>query len=332
MDIQSKARVIFEAAEQLGWSNPAEIADFAKRLDQGLPAEDELSAVFHWLGQCRLVHKLDQFPYPPGVWEHYRVPDLLAVFEVGGKHHPVLIEVKTSVDPSLSWRPDYLSSLQRYASLLGLPLLVGWKHRTFWVLFEAKHFQQATTNLKMSFEDAMKQNLLGILAGDFSFCFRPGTGMHIRIRKLRETVDGFDGVIEDAYFSTADGRRHSGEGGVLQFFMCIDQEPSVIETESEVLQSFVIPTGQQAEFAHRALITLLGAFTQKQQPSWRQVLVQNHLPHLSGGPRRAARNALDAGFLQHVLKLRPQMTPEFLEEKAVPRWETVSGAFGHQAD
>jgi len=102
VDAGHKARVLFEAAEQMGYSNPAEIAEFAKRLDRGLPAEDELSVVFHWLGQCRLVHKLDQFPYPPGVWQEYRVPDLLAVFDVGGHHQPVLIEVKTSVHGVLS--------------------------------------------------------------------------------------------------------------------------------------------------------------------------------------------------------------------------------------
>jgi Holliday junction resolvase len=312
----SKARLIFEAAEQLGWSNPGEVAEFAKRLEQGLPAEDELSVVFHWLGQCRLVHKLDQFPYPPGVWEQYRVPDLLAVFDVRGQHYPVLIEVKTSVDNTLSWKPDYLSSLERYAGLLGLPLLVGWKHQTFWTLFETKHFRKATTNLKISFIDAMKQNLLGVLAGDFSFSFRPGTGMHMRMRKVKETTDGLEGVIEEAYFSNADGRRHDGSGGVLQFFLCIDQEPSVVETDTEVLQSFIIPTDQQAEFAHRAMVTILSTFAEAHHGfSWRQVLTQNQLPHLSGGPRQAAKNALDAGFLQFVIEQRPQTPPEFLVAK-----------------
>jgi hypothetical protein len=313
VDAQSKGRLIFEAAEQLGWSNPAEVAEFAKRLEVGLPAEDELSVIFHWLGQCRLAHKLDQFPYPPGVWEQYRVPDLLAVFDVGGQHYPVLIEVKTSVDDALSWKPDYLSSLQRYASLLNLPLLVGWKHRTFWTLFEAKHFRKATTNLRISFIDAMKQNLLGILAGDFSFSFRPGTGMHLRMQKLKETTDGFESVIKEAYFSNADGRRLGEVGGALQFFLCIDQEPSVVETDTEVLQSFVISTDQQAEFAHRALVIILDTFTETQQAfSWRQILMQNRLPHLSDGPRQAARNALDAGFLGLVVEQQPQTIPEFL--------------------
>ena len=313
MDALSKSRLIFEAAERLGWSNPVEIAEFTKGLEAGLPAEDELSVIFHWLGQCRLVHKLDQFPYPPGVWEQYRVPDVLAVFDVGGRHYPVLIEVKTCIDKTLSWRPDYLSSLQRYASLLNLPLLVAWKHRSFWTLFEAKHLRLVTTNLNISFVDAMKQNLLGILAGDFSFSFRVGTGMHIRTRKLKETTEGFEGVIEEAYFSNADGHRHVGGSGLLQFFLCIDQEPSVVENDTELLQSFVISTDQLAEFAHRAMVTMLSTFTELQQTfSWRQILMQNRLPHLSGGPQQAAKNALDAGFLEYVLIPQPQTRPEFL--------------------
>lgn len=313
MDVQSKSRLIFEAAERLGWSNPAEIAEFAKRLEAGLPAEDELSVIFHWLGQCRLVHKLDQFPYPPGVWELYRVPDVLAVFEVGGRHYPVLIEVKTCIDKTLSWKPDYLSSLQRYASLLNLPLLVAWKHRSFWTLFEAKHFRLATTNLNISFLEAMKQNLLGVLAGDFSFSFRAGTGTHVRTRKLKETTNGFDGVLEEVYFSNAEGRRLGAVGGVLQFFLCIDQEPSEVETETELLQSFVISTDQLAEFAHRAVVTVLDTFSETQQAfSWRQVLIQNRLPHISDGPQQAAKNALDAGFLEHVVAPRPQTLPDFL--------------------
>ena len=128
----------------------------------------------------------------------------------------------------------------------------------------------------------MKENLLGVLAGDFSFSFRAGTGMHIRIRKLKETTDGFETVIEEAYFSNADGRRLDNVGGVLQFSLCVDQEPTVVETDTELLQSFVISTDQQAEFAHRAMVSTIGAFTEKEKTfSWRQILTQNRLPHLS---------------------------------------------------
>lgn len=86
--------VLFEAAERLGWSGPARIAERARRLARGLPAEDELCVVFRWLGRCKLVHKLDQLPYPPDARHLYGVPDLLAVFDVDGTAVPALIEVQ----------------------------------------------------------------------------------------------------------------------------------------------------------------------------------------------------------------------------------------------
>jgi hypothetical protein len=48
-------------------------------------------------------------------------------------------------------------------------MLVAWKHRTFWTLFEIRHAELATVNYKIDFSTAMQENLLGMLAGDFSY-------------------------------------------------------------------------------------------------------------------------------------------------------------------
>ena len=260
MDVDYWARLLFEAMEQLGWLDGAEVAKFVCCLVRGLPAEDELSVIFHWLGQCKLVHKLDQYLYPSDIWKNYRVPDLLAVFDVEGASVAVLIEVKRSSRAVLSWKPEYLGALQAYAALMGLPLLVAWKHRTFWTLFEARHLRKASKNLNISFSDAMSQTLLGLLAGDFSFSFRAGVGMHMKIRKDQKTESGFYGEIEEAYLLNADGERHTGAGGIFQLLICIDQEVQVEEDETHAVQSFVILSDQQAKFAHRALVTLLRTF------------------------------------------------------------------------
>lgn len=315
MDARSRGRLFYEAAEQLGWSDPIEISALVKRLERGLPSEDELCAIFHWLGKCQIVHKLDQFSYPPGIRDKYQIPDLLAMFDVNNKKQVVLIEVKTSTKDKLSWKSDYLSSLQQYAALLRLPLLIAWKHRTLWTLFEPCHFRMAKKNWKITFLEAIKQNLLGILAGDFSFSFKSGTAMHIKMRKLNETNDGFDFIIDDAYFLNADGSRDNGAGGLMHLFLCIDQEPSIVETKSEVIQSFVIKNSNQAEFAHRALVNLLGTFTQAGSPLiWRQVLLQNQISKLSVVPRQAAKNALAKGFLDMVINYKPALIPGFLSK------------------
>jgi Holliday junction resolvase len=313
MGTKDKAYILFEAAQAAGWSNAREIADFARRLDRGLPAEDELSVIFHWLGRCKLVHKLDQFPYPPGIWSHYRVPDLLAVFEVDGFSVPVLIEVKNSADSILSWKPDYLDALQSYAALLKMPLLVAWKHRTFWTLFEARHLRKAKKNLKISFSEAMSETLLGLLAGDFSFSFRQGAGIHIKIRKLKETADGgFDGKIEESYLQNPEGERHTGEGGILQLFTCVAQEPHLHEDGTHAVQSFVVPNERHAEFAHRSLVTLLRTYGGEDHLVWRQVMLKEQLPLLLMSPQQAVKNGLEAGFIKHKINIRPKTRPTFI--------------------
>lgn len=313
MDSKTKAYILFEAAQAAGWSNAREIADFARRLERGLPAEDELSVLVHWLGRCKLVHKLDQFPYPPGIWSHYRVPDLLAVFEVDGSSVPVLIEVKTCADGVLSWKPDYIGALQSYAALLNLPLLIAWKHQTFWTLFEARHLRKANKNLNISFPQAMSETLLGLLAGDFSFSFRPGAGVHIKIRKLKEADDGgFDGQIEEAYLKNPEGEKHTGEGGILQLFTCVEQEPHLHEDETHATQSFVVPKGNNAEFAHRSLVTLLRTYGDERRLVWRQVMLKEQLPLILMSPQQAINNGLEAGFIQHKINIQPKTKPEFI--------------------
>ena len=84
------------------------LVDRFKRLELGLPVEDEFILLLSWLGKCQLVHKLDQLAFPPSHIPIYRVPDLLAVFDLEGKRVPVLIEVKGRQSMSFSWRPDYV--------------------------------------------------------------------------------------------------------------------------------------------------------------------------------------------------------------------------------
>ncbi len=58
-------RLIQEALAELGReADPSQIAEQVRRLDRGLPAEDEFIAVCSWLGKTCLVHKLDQHHAP----------------------------------------------------------------------------------------------------------------------------------------------------------------------------------------------------------------------------------------------------------------------------
>jgi len=240
------------------------------------------------------------------------------VFEGPRGPIPVLIEVKSKRDVTLSWRPDYIAALNRYASHVRLPLLVAWKHHTFWTLFETQHFSPATRNLNVSFEKAMQESLLGVLGGDFSFCFRKGAAMNVKMRKLRKTKKGFDVVIEDAYFSDPDGNRAKDENtkGVMLLFMCIQDDVELEETKDTLLQRFVIRSSEEAEFAHRALVKILEAFKGgRRSLLWRQVLKQTNLPLMAaGGPKEAASRALKAGLLQYGLDPHPHTMPSFMTQ------------------
>lgn len=126
--------------------------------------------IFHWLGRCKLVHKLPQLIYPTGASDQFQVPDLLAAFEVDGTVVPVLVEVTDFwAGGILIWEPAYVDLLQRYAKLLGLPLLIALKYVNLWTLFEVRHLRKMKDKLTISPPEAMGETLLGLLAGDFSF-------------------------------------------------------------------------------------------------------------------------------------------------------------------
>ncbi|PKA71381.1 hypothetical protein ATI02_4359 [Pseudomonas baetica] len=102
--LMDRSRLLHESLELSGWENPEEVIQRVKRLDLGLPAEDEFAVVCSWLGKCSLIHKLDQQQIPKSSHDIYQVPDLLAVFDTGNHQYKVLIEVKTKVDKNLTLR------------------------------------------------------------------------------------------------------------------------------------------------------------------------------------------------------------------------------------
>ncbi len=313
MTSQDKARIIYEVAENMGWSDPESIKAWVQRLERGLPAEDEFSVLVSWLGHCKLVHKLDQLQFPPDSTIHFRVPDLFAIFEHNGQDYPVLIEVKKKEDSKLSWKPDYLTSLKRYSDLLDVPLLVAWKCRGFWSLFEVRHFKRDFQNYNISFEAAMKQNLMGLLVGDFSYSLQPGLSLHFRMKKLEKTPDGWNAQIEQAYFSNANGERFESAPGLLPLFLSSVQEDTLTEEEGCLVQSFVIPTDRISEFAHRSLVKLVWfAATGEGATSWRVFLQGKTLPTLAKNFLDAFPKASEAGFVQNIFRQVPHDQPIFL--------------------
>lgn len=306
---------IAEALQQLGSAaSPGLVAERVRQLQRGLPAEDEFSLLLTWLGRCRLVHKLEQVQTPRASRRTWRAPDLLAVFEYDGQLVPVLIEVKTTPfsNDELSWQPAYRHTLVRYAEMLNLPLLIAWRFGSLWTLVDI-HQLRPTPRYKITFAEGLRHSLMTELAGDFSFSLRPGCGLHFTIHKKQETEGGFEGVIVEAYWQNAEGQRFQNPAGVFPLFVCLEQESIVKEEGAYITQSYVIPDSAAAEFASRALGTLLRLSTGDDEVSWRRALEEGRAaPFAATGLRKAADQALRSGFLQYGLELKPAALPSFL--------------------
>lgn len=323
IDDDELARLTYEAIAQLGDEADAEaVANRVKRLDKGLPAEDEFMVVNTWLGQCPLIHKLDQVQMPPDSAKKYQVPDLLASFAVNDKQVAVLIEVKTSRDNVLSFRPDYYGRLGRYSELLGLPLLIAWKWRGVWCLFEATHMVQRNKNYNINWQTALQENLLGLLAGDFSYVLGEGVGIHIRFRKAElvetsllgdETEEKWTTQIDDVYYTNNQGERIEALDARIQAAVMIAELDENTEvTDTHILQHFTAPE-DTGLFAHAALVRML-SFRDPKAPHihWRSHTKDASALKSISGFKETVTEGIAAGVVRYVFTLQPKTKPKFI--------------------
>lgn len=316
-------RLFQEALAILGkTANVSELVARVRRLDLGLPAEDEFAVLCTWLGRCELVHRLDQQQVPLSSKQQYQVPDLLARFCSQINPTPVLIEVKTKSDKKLSFRPKDLKKLQNYAHLLGMPLLIAWRYRGVWVLFEAQHLKCTHQNYAISFTEAIKENLLGVLAGDVMYLLEERAGFHIKVRKehlidtnVRDdhSFQQWHAAIDEMYFTNGLGERCDDLGkGVAQLFVTTDLDEVQKHTDTHIhLSATAGNHGLQP--SHRALVELLRwESSNDQELNWRHVLLRDK-------PLATMNNfhaLLDAGLRKNIvrtiLEQRPLTPPDFI--------------------
>lgn len=316
-------RLIQEILSEVGWDeDPVSIARRIRRLDQGLPAEDEFTAICGWLGKTRLIHKLDQHQSPSASRATFQVPDLLAHFEAAG---PVLIEVKSKRNSKLSFTPDYLGRLSSYADLLGLPLLIAWKFHGVWALFEARHLKKARTNFNIRFGEAMRQNLLGVLAGDVSYKIAPGAGIILDCRKeaLLGTKAKGDTTTEQ-WQMRIDGVRFTSKGGkprddldddVRTLFTTWDLEERQTFTPTHIHVAF--QAGEDGMmFGHMALVQLL-AWRQRagEGINWRHVIRRDQVISNMTNFSAALERALEQEVVTLILHQVPADMPAFLPDE-----------------
>jgi Holliday junction resolvase len=322
-----RARLIYDVLAELGvGGNASSLADRIKRLELGLPVEDECILLLSWLGKCRLIHKLDQLAFPPTSPPEFRVPDLLVVFDHDGKELPVLIEVKGKQAMALRWRPDYVEGLRRYARQLGLPLLLAckWKLLGLWTLIDIEQYEQPNRNYRYTVDRALKNNLLGLLAGHFIYVLEKGIGLHIVGRKqvkLSEEWEGdtltetFQIKVEDAYFTSGFKKRVNMKDDLLWILLLsTDASLETEVTETHIIHSLVAPDDESFQSAHRALTIFLSHFVDENNPlNWRKALLDHHVMVKASELRKAACDGIERNCVRYVLDQVPQTIPEFLK-------------------
>jgi hypothetical protein len=206
-------------------------------------------------------------------------------------------------------------------------VLVAWKYKGLWALFELQHFERPNVNYRISLATALKQNLLGVLAGDFAFVLRSGVGLHFRAMKeerlgvtedIKESQETWLARIEDAYFTKANGDRVTELGrGFWPLFLVSPFEELSEVTDTHILQSFVVSDEEPMQWAHGALNMLLELRTADESPvRWREVLQKYSVPTESTILRQAAKYGIEAEIVRYVFDLVPQEPPSFLATEA----------------
>lgn len=291
----------------------------------GLPLEDEFSIICGWLGQCNLIHKLDQQQYPVSSKNKFQVPDLLANFTIkGGGQHTVLIEVKSSEKNVLSFRPDYMSKLKAYGNLLGLPVLIAWRKFGIWCLVSIDEFSKKNKNYNLNFNNAIKSSLMGKIAGDFSYTLSVNAGVHIRAKKVKlinsvetgsGTQESWHTVIDDVYFTDKENNEIRNLSPIAQkVFFSWDLKSRETHTEKHIIMHNVVEE-QSSLFAHMALTKLL-AFHGRDENKvhWRKHLGDNVAISSFLDYRKGIEENLKAGVVYYIFDIEPVNNPKFLKK------------------
>lgn len=316
--VYREAQLLSEAISELGFNTtPQALVDRVRQLQIGQPSEDEFALLLGWLGRCSLVHKLDQLQVPPASPAIYRVPDLLAIFRYKEREIPVLIEIKTTADHKLSWRPDYYEALTRYARLLNMPLLLAWNFCGFWALCDTNLFDRPNKNYHLTFETAVCNSLMCELAGDFFYVFQPGVGVHLRFHKIEKLpprnppAETWHLRVEDAYFTDGNASRLSTFGqGIWVLFLGTHQETETQEHEEYLNHSFIITEESPMQAAHRLLPLVTIGIGATESVPWRKLM--EDCSFTIRADVLADEAAADSNIVQYLLRQQPSEMPSFL--------------------
>ncbi len=325
------AQIIYKVASILDWNaNPKEIEAKVKQLQRGLPKEDQFAALCLWMGNCSLIHKLEQEQFPSLSKEKYQVPDFIAVLNVSGKDIPVLVEVKKTKDIKIkSFSSAYHGKITNYANLLQLPLLIAWHIESFnlWCFFDIRQMQKKRTAFHIDFNTAMNNNLLGVLFDDVIFRLKPGNKILIRVRKehgseMRDSSTGelkrFSGIVEEIRFVSAKNQDvvlHSKLGKLFELLFHLVDNDQTDEEDKEYVTLTFYTTNEDNRFTHQLLsaIAFEANVSSYKSSNWLEVIKKNRFGMDFKEVQSALSEGVKKGVVTMIVRQNPAIRPKFLE-------------------
>ena len=311
-NFDDQARIIQKVKAELGWTD--DIGSFSKRVNElhkGLIHEDEFLYLLNWTGRCTFFHKLDQSITPPNSKETYNIPDIFAVFNVGGKSTKYLIEIKTSAKNSLSWTESYYQGLKRYSQLVGIPVLVAWKWSwlDIWTVFDINHFKKGPSNYKIGLEKAHQENLMSQIVGDYFIKPFDEFSLFLKFRKIKKIKDvqneaTWEAITDEIYFLGEDGKKIKGlDPSIFSLILSFETEVETVENETHIINRYY-PHPNKAAYAQSVLIRLANALSDG-EVNWIQKIRENKYPVTYNKLYKAVEVGLDSRLIRNILFQEP---------------------------
>jgi Holliday junction resolvase len=324
-----EAKLIYDIIEKhpgLFKTKPEELINKLEQLKRGLPLENEFISLALWMGNCSLIHKFDQNQMPKWAKDHFQVVDLFAVFRHKEKLVPVLIEVKSTQEPKIKFSENYHRKIKAYARLNKLPLLVAWKVVNYgmWFLLDIERFQRKEKAYHLEFQEAVRENLLGILLDDFSIHFRPGIKFIIKFEKEKllsqkvekgKRVEEWHMRITEANFLNYKGQQVKIVPSLLLYMLSLAGLEEKTRSDNKYLsQIWELPKDCMifASGMHGiAMVGIEGEYYPT-KINWEEIIFNEKYKFTFDFLNKAARESMERGFVHIIGHIVPNTIPDFL--------------------
>ncbi len=298
--------------------SPEALARRLQGIHHGWNVEHEFGAIASWLGHCKLVTHPDEVYSSDG---SFRVPDFLIVSKVRDREIPFLVEVKTTENDQLVWSEKYRTSILRFAELLKMPVLVAWKRYGLWTLCDTTEFRLVETAYHLSWDSAIKNNLMTVLCGNVFITVNDGFRFELKYELLDEEAANTEllpegqhrAQIVEAGLYTPKGRIPSQLSSELfPLFLTKAGEPTT-QRDGKFLRH-IFPVDPEGTFNLSDLLFTLLTWNKEVATGLNWIVeIRKGLPKNERDLHTVLREAIDLQAVRYVLEQQPERIPTFLD-------------------